>query len=177
LTESEFLAYVGAAAGLLGAVTGIAGAVMGFVSYRRSNEMKALDLRLQLAKVVLQLFHEIDGVGELIERARKSRIAVSAATGRRGSEAFERFIRQAEADEASLAVLNEAFDELNVDHSDASETDLEHKIVEAHALETTLGAIRERYTTALAEDDRDRDQIREDHRARGAARSRDGHNG
>jgi len=34
----------------VGMVTGISGAIMGYISYRRSGQIKALDLRLELAK-------------------------------------------------------------------------------------------------------------------------------
>jgi hypothetical protein len=166
LTEAELLSYAGVATGVIGAVTGIAGAVMGFISYRRTNEMKTLDLRLELMKLLVQLFHQVDSVGELIERAERSRQAVAAATGMRKSGAFERWLKQVEADRESLGVINEAFEELNVDHSAASATDLESKIVEAHALKTTLDAMHQKYSSALAEDDAQRGHIRESSRSR-----------
>ncbi|WP_157058448.1 hypothetical protein [Azoarcus sp. CIB] len=46
MTDSDLLAYVGAITGVIGAITGIAGAVMGYFSYRKTNEIKALELRL-----------------------------------------------------------------------------------------------------------------------------------
>lgn len=58
MSDGELLSYVVAVTGVVGAVTGIAGAVMGFISYRRSKEMKTLDLRLELMKLLTQLFHE-----------------------------------------------------------------------------------------------------------------------
>ncbi|RMD18436.1 hypothetical protein EA837_03210, partial [Klebsiella pneumoniae] len=42
--------YVGVVTGLVGMMTGISGAVMGYLGYRRSNQIKALDLRLALRK-------------------------------------------------------------------------------------------------------------------------------
>ncbi|BDD94274.1 MULTISPECIES: hypothetical protein [unclassified Pandoraea] len=36
--------------GYVGVVTGVAGMAMGFRGYRRSNQIKALDLRLELRK-------------------------------------------------------------------------------------------------------------------------------
>jgi len=35
--------YVGAVAGVVGMLTGIFGAIMGYIGYRRSNQIKALD--------------------------------------------------------------------------------------------------------------------------------------
>lgn len=166
MTEAELLSYAGAVTGGIGAVTGIAGAVMGYISYRRTNEMKTLDLRLELMKMLVQLFHQVDSVGELIDRAERSRNAVAAAIGMRKSGAMERWLRQLNADRESLSTLNAAFDELNVDHSSATATDLETKIVEAHALKTTLDAIHQKYSAALADDDAQRAHIRESSRSR-----------
>lgn len=128
--------------------------------------MKTLDLRLELMKLLVQLFHEMDGVGDLVDRAEKSRSAVAAATGLLGSGAFEHWIKQVGADRQSLQVLNEAFEEMNVDHSAAGATELEGKIVEAHSLKTTLAAMREKYSASLSEDDTERGHIREDTRLR-----------
>lgn len=37
-------------------VTGIAGAIMGYVSYRKSSQIKALDLRIELKRAVVNTF-------------------------------------------------------------------------------------------------------------------------
>lgn len=173
MIETELLSYIGAATGVVGAVTGIAGAAMGFISYRRSNQMKTLDLRLELMTLVVQLFHDMDAVGALIEQAVRSKKAVASATGRRG-DVLQRWLKQAEADRESVSTLNEMFDELNVDHSSANAEALESRIVEAHALKSTLANIQQKYASILAEADKEREYIREDVRSRAASSGRPG---
>lgn len=86
----------------------------------------------------------------------------------RKSGPFERWSRQVEADLQSLESLNEAFEELNADHSMAGTTELEKMIVGAHALKATFEALHQKYSSALADDDAKRANIREDARFRGA---------
>jgi hypothetical protein len=47
MAEPHCTGYVGIATGIVGSITGIAGEIMGYVSYRRSNNIKALDVRLE----------------------------------------------------------------------------------------------------------------------------------
>ena len=83
------LALIGAVTGVLGAVTGIAGFVLGVIGYRRSNQIKALDLRLELRKRRADLQLMLDDLAPLLHRAQGSRGAVLAATGLARSGAHE----------------------------------------------------------------------------------------
>lgn len=45
--------YVGMVTGVIGAVTGVAGGILGYIGYRKTNEIKSLDLRIELKKELL----------------------------------------------------------------------------------------------------------------------------
>lgn len=62
MEEPQWFAYIGAATGVVGAITGIAGAVLGFLGYKKSNEVKVLDLRLELRRTAVDIQH---GISEL----------------------------------------------------------------------------------------------------------------
>jgi len=160
MSNTELLSYVGAVTGVIGAVTGIAGAAMGYFSYRKTGEIKAIELRLELMKTGVQVFQNAEDLAGLLTRAKKSREAVLAAMGMRNSGAHERWLRQHTADEESLASINESVDELNVDYSKAQLHQLEGALGEVHTLRTIVSGITERYLTSFAEDDRNREFIR-----------------
>ncbi len=80
MSEPDWMGYVGMATGIIGAITGISGAIMGYVSYRRSNSLKSLDLRIELRKAINVAQSNLQQLEKLIEHANKSREAVASAT-------------------------------------------------------------------------------------------------
>lgn len=78
MLNSNSFNYVGVITGVIGAITGISGAIMGFVSYRRSGHMKALDLRIELRKSISDLHDSAQSLPSLLDLAQKSRIAIAA---------------------------------------------------------------------------------------------------
>lgn len=160
MSNTEMLSYVGALTGVIGTIAGIAGSVMGYFSLRRTGEIKALELRLELVKAATDVFQKIDSVGDLLARAKKSRDAVAAATGMYHSGARQVWLRQFEADHESLNSINESFDELNVDFSSFSLRELERSISKLYGLRTFLDGIAQRNAQLIAEDDLSREVIR-----------------
>src|SRR6266508_6461106 len=55
MPDPASLSIIRAVTGLIGGITGIAGLVVGYIGYRRSQQIKALDLRLELRKQVSDL--------------------------------------------------------------------------------------------------------------------------
>lgn len=166
MSETEVLSYVGAITGAVGALTGIAGAIMGYLSYQKSNEVKELDLRLELTKLCQDTFFRADGLGELMAGAKRSREAVAAAMGTRQSGAMTKWQRQYENDENSLGDINESIDELNIDYSSADIKAMEKAIGEIHGLRSIVISISDRYTASIEEDDRNRTFLRDQAHAR-----------
>jgi hypothetical protein len=80
MTGSDWTGYVGM-------VTGLIGATMGFIAYRRSNQIKALDLRIQLRKDLTSGHESIATLRDLTNRADRSRRHIQAARGLTGSGA------------------------------------------------------------------------------------------
>ena len=61
--------YVGMATGIIGAITGVAGMILGYVSYKHSNTLKSLDLRLELRKAVNDR-HSAADIGTVVKLMR-----------------------------------------------------------------------------------------------------------
>tara|TARA_R110001599_G_scaffold64023_4_gene179388 strand:+ start:64708 stop:65217 length:510 start_codon:yes stop_codon:yes gene_type:complete len=166
MKNTDLLSYIGAITGLIGTITGIAGAVMGYLSYRKTNEIKALELRLEIMKTGVDAFQKAEDLVDLLARAKRSRNAVAAAMGMRQSGAYERWVRQHTVDEESLSAINESVDQLNVDYSKAPLRELEQAIGEIQSLKTIVNCIMERYLGSIVEDDRNRESIRQQAHAR-----------
>src|SRR3990172_4173107 len=105
MAEPHWTAYVGMAAGILGAITGISGAVMGFVSYRLSRNIKVLDLRLELRKLINEIEVSLARLPGLLDYANQSRQRVAAMTGQAG--ALQLWNQQFEQDKVRLTELAE----------------------------------------------------------------------
>ena len=155
------LGIIGTVTGIVGAITGLVGLVLGWTNYTRLQQIKALDLRLELRKLVSDVRADVEALPTLLERAQASRSAVRAAMGR-GQQSGDNMIWKGEL-ESDLKIVQALAREL----PDAKETyrrskhqELENKLVEAHTLAAKVAQLRKKYETALASDDRDRDYIR-----------------
>lgn len=158
---------IGTVTGIIGAITGPAGCVIGWINYRRSQEVKTLDLRLELRREISSVRVDVEAFSALLEPARKSRSAVSAALGI-GPQSSVNLIWKANLENDVKAVQG-----LMSELPDAMETyqrskpqELENKLVEIRVLTAKAAQLRNRYQTALASDDKDRDHIRADTRRR-----------
>jgi hypothetical protein len=79
--ERSIMVSFATVTGIVGAITGPAGSVLGWISYRRSQRVKALDLRLELRKQVSDLRAVVEALPDLLNQSRASRTAVNAAMG------------------------------------------------------------------------------------------------
>lgn len=166
MADADLLSYIGAISGVIGAVTGLAGATVAYISYRKTEKLKSLDLRLELRKAVARLQAEVDELPALVDRTEKSRMAVASATGMLRSGAMTMWEAQWEADRKSIEPVQAGVKELNIDHAESTPIELEAKLVEAHGLQSAISRLKESCASCLAEDDRQRNHLREDLRAR-----------
>lgn len=144
----------------VGMVTGISGAIMGFISYRRSNSLKSLDLRLELRKAVNQLHQKTKQTNELIIEANKSRRAVASAMGQFRSGRMELWDKDVEADQQLLTNLNAETPDESEAFSGLTAEALEAKLVEVHRIHGEITSVSEKYAAAIEEDNEMRRHIR-----------------
>lgn len=159
MADSDFLGYTGVITGVIGAITGIAGSVLGYIAYRRSDQLKALDLRLELRKGVTSLAADANELLPLLNKAKKSKQAVAAATGSYKSGATEKWVAECDADISKVTALIQTLPNPVDQHLDLSPASLETKLVEVHGLQETVSRFRKRYEDSIAVDGNDRAQI------------------
>ncbi|GAO37738.1 hypothetical protein SCT_3174 [Sulfuricella sp. T08] len=170
MSEPAWLSYAGAITGTIGAITGIAGATMGYISYRRSGQMKALDLRLELRKAVNELRTAVQNLPSLLERAKNSHTAVASAIGHLGSGALQQWLSECEADLSAAKTLEAEVPDPSANYEHLAHSELETKLVAVHSLQSKATRLSEKYHAALAADDKEREQIRADVRVRTQAK-------
>ena len=164
MSEQTWLAYIGAIAGIVGAVTGIAGAVVAVLAFRRTSELKSLDLRLELRRTESTLRSDIQDLVPLLERAKKSRTKLAAAQGSFNSGATAHWLSQWDSDLAEANQLVAGTTALDIDCSGFSQAKLEARLVTVHKLQHQVAQLSGKYDVSLAEDDSGREQLRADQR-------------
>jgi hypothetical protein len=166
MAEPAWLSYAGAVSGAVGAITGIAGAVMGYISYRRTEALKTLDLRLELRRAETDLRREVEDLPKHLNYAKRSRTAVASAAGRLQSGAMKKWLEEWDADLALAKAMAASVPSRSSDYVALDQAALEEKLIKAHAAAGNVRALRGKYDATLASDDKEREQIREDLRVR-----------
>ena len=166
MPDPASLSIIGAVAGIVGAITGIAGFVLGYISYRRSQQIKALDLRLELRKQASDLRAMVEELPDLLQRSRQSRMAVLSATGMLRTGAFEVWKAAWESDMVGARALASELPSASDNYQNSKHRDLEGKLVEVHALASKATGLRDKYLGELVADDKEREHIRADARVR-----------
>ncbi|MBI3571110.1 MAG: hypothetical protein HY082_08405 [Gammaproteobacteria bacterium] len=156
------------ATGIIGAITGISGAIMGYVSYRRSNSLKSLDLRIELRKAINVAQSDLQQLEKLIEYANKSRERVASATGKFKSGMMEKWKQEVEADKSAVKQLFQNVPAADKSYDDLTPKALESTLVEVHRHQVQIDKLSKKYDTAVRADDEEQKHIREDVRAQHA---------
>ncbi|MBB4133402.1 hypothetical protein [Xanthomonas sp. 3075] len=164
MSEQSWLAYIGAIAGIIGAIIGIVGAVVAIQAFRRTGELKALDLRLELRRTESTLRSDIQDLIPLLELAKKSRTRLAAAQGNFHSAATTHWLCQWDADVAEAKKLVAGASALDIDCSSFSQAELEARLVTVHKLQRQLAQLSGKYQSSLAADDSGREHLRADQR-------------
>jgi hypothetical protein len=171
MAEPHWTGYIGMITGLIGAITGIAGAIMGYISYRRSNRLKALDLRLKLRKAVNDVHADLEGLNELIDDANGSRRAVFAARGMVRSGAMKIWENTVKVDKAKIGELFKSAPNVESTYESLEAKELESELVAVHKLKSEIRVLLDKYSEAIRSDDEQRKQMREDQRVRHSPRT------
>jgi hypothetical protein len=152
--------WFGVVTGGLGAVTGIAGFILGYVAYRRSEELKALDLRLELRNGEADLRGTVEELPALLRHARASRAEVLGAMGLSDSGALQSFVAAWEEDLKTAGAMVVSLPKEANDYQGVGHRDLETGLVEVHVQQRRAGALRDKYQEHLARDEKQAQEFR-----------------
>ena len=157
MSDVAWLSIVGAVGGVIGALTGIVGSVLGYMGYRRAQDVKALDLRLELRKAASDARGIVGGLPDLIERAKLSRVQEFVEQGRGGSGAMNAWTASCDADRKQVDSLKDELSELDQDHTALTDhARLESVLASVYDLKRRASEMQAKYEEELANDRRTR---------------------
>jgi hypothetical protein len=148
MSDPIWLSYIGAG-------TGIVGAVLGYIGYRQSREMKAVDLRLQLGQAENELRVSLEHLPELMAFAQNSRQRVSAMSGQAGALHAWNNMYDIDREAAASVTAELAAEEAN--YETLKPRALAAKVVALHRLNLQAARLTAKYNASLAEDARARE--------------------
>ena len=166
MADPHWTSYVGMITGIVGAITGISGAVMGYVGYRKSNEIKSLDLRLELRKSINDFESSLSQIEKLLPYVNKSRERVASAIGNYHSGAMVIWKEAYEKDQLELNQISDEAQKINNELVGLSPAELEAELVRIHKFQNQLNVLEAKYDKALVSDDKERERIKNRHEPR-----------
>lgn len=139
--------------GVVGMVTGVVGAVTGRKAYQRSNQIKALDLRIEAEKARVNLQVAIGTLRDLIPAATTSRMAVLAMSAAANSSMAAQWDARAAADTAALNEIASKAPAETVEYEGWSAESLAQELVRVHGLNLSVSDTTAKYRAELTADD------------------------
>ncbi|MCC5069198.1 hypothetical protein LLE67_15340 [Xanthomonas campestris] len=164
MSEQNWLGYIGAIAGIIGAITGVAGAVFALLAFRRTGQLKSLDLRLELRRTESTLQSDIHDLLPLLERSKASRTRLASAQSMFNSGAIKNWLSQWNKDMALADELVNSSSVLEVDCYTMSQMELESRLVTVHKLQRSVSDITNKYEQFLMEDEAGLQQVHANNR-------------
>ncbi|MEZ8826394.1 hypothetical protein AB6E04_18725 [Vibrio amylolyticus] len=163
MSEINWIDYVGVAFGLVGAIAGCTGAFISYKNYKKVQQVKSLDLRIELRRTINEVKALLVETESLLPRAYKSRLSVHSATGMLGSGAAANWKAEHKKDLQSLESIKERFSRAESNLSTDSYVALEHKLDAIDQLKLDLLPIVNKYQVAFKEDNKARERIKDHH--------------
>src|SRR5258708_39513698 len=156
---NEWLPYGGGVTGIVGMITGVTGACLGYLGYRRSGRMKALDLRLELRKVETATRAILEQLPALINRAQASRTSAHVSGGSFGSSNQAAWVQECENGRADVDDLLNELPATGDDYRTLSPEELESRLVAIDVLQAKASRIRDKCHGTIVADGKWRESL------------------
>jgi hypothetical protein len=150
----DWLGYAAAISGFIGAATGIA-------AYKKANQIKSRDWRIDLRRAECDLRTTVEELPHLMQTALGSHENIANVTGELKTGSFEAWKREWEIDSAAVDALTAAKPDTANDHAGVTDPELESRLIAVHGLASQATRLRDKYRGSLARDERERDIRRE----------------
>lgn len=144
----------------VGLVGGVVGTVSGCLAYRRTGQLKVLDLRLDLRKIDADNRSLVESLPNQLDLAKRSHERVLAALGSVNSGAMVHWKTEWDKDVDATHALKGELPAKDAHYRGVAADELETLLVAGHTLQAKAKAIADKYAASLANDDRDREFIR-----------------
>ncbi|RJP81237.1 MAG: hypothetical protein C4522_05760 [Desulfobacteraceae bacterium] len=162
---SEWFNEIALGSGLIGSFTGIAGAIVSYKSYKKVNQIKVLDLRIELKRSIADALSDFNKLLEQMETSNQSRIRLNATRGLTDSSIMKKWKDNYNMDQKAVNSIRPELPNEHDEYDKLNPEGLEIKLIEIHKLNKKIQNLYQKYTSALAADEESRRQIQEDRRA------------
>ena len=142
----------------IGILTGLIGTFIGIAAYVRSNQIKKLDLRLELRKGLGDAHEALSTLRAVMEAAANSRPRVLAMRGLGKSGNMVAWEQSIAADRVRMEEIAVTLRSEGGDFTTLSPEQLESEIVSSHRIKASLSTLVDKYRGELAADDEARRQ-------------------
>ena len=150
--ELQWTSYVAIVTGGIGAITGIAGSTMGYIAYRRSNQIKKSDRRLDLHSRRNDIESAYNELLDILPRAREAHRSITHPPGVSSSPKMDRFDTQLQQDGAVAGRMNVQLRSEGDDYSSMSLQELEDVLVRLDRIKHQLDSLVTKYRASIQED-------------------------
>ena len=140
--------------------TGIFGSIVGYIAYRRTNEIKKSDRRLNVHKVRNDVHFAAKGLHELLPKALKSRKRVMNFRGLYQSGAMEVYRDEHKKDVNRAKELSSQIPPADTNYDSMNLQQLEQEWVSLDRIKSQVDELLAKYQDSLQQDQRDREQFR-----------------
>ncbi len=151
MTEIDWPDYVGVVSGVIGMITGSFGAIIGYKSYKKSNEIKALDLRLELRKKISDFEAAYHHLENLLPEANRAMLANLSARNMLNSSFKDKWDLEYENDMNDLDLISESMPDSDLDYTNYSTGKLETELVNIHQLLNSVEDLKRKYVSCINE--------------------------
>ncbi|MGH9694628.1 MAG: hypothetical protein ACRD5Z_10825 [Bryobacteraceae bacterium] len=165
MANHDWSTYVGVIGGVVGMLAGVGGFVLGILAFRRTGQLKALDLRLELRRCERSLRSDAGGIVQLLEGSKASHTRLGAAQGNYRSGAMQHWLVEWGTDLASAESLVQQVATLGTFNDAMSQAELEASLNAVQNLQHELAKLSAKYSGSLDKDDVGRAQLHVDQRA------------
>jgi len=144
VAEPHWMSYVGVA-------TGVVAIIISIMNYRKINNLKVLDLRLELRKAVSEARVSIKQLSDLIHAADRSRMNNLSARGISGGQTAS-WKGEVKEGHAKLGALNQRVPAEGLDFKTLGQSELESELVAVHKCQKELEVLRDKFESAMNSD-------------------------
>ena len=164
MASQDWLTFISVIGGAVGALTGIGGLVLAILAFRRTGQLKSLDLRLELRSCERALRSDASDIVQLLENAKASHTRLGAAQHNYHSGAMQHWLTEWGTDLARAKSLSQQVAALGTAGKALSQAGLEARLNEVQNLQHELAKLSGKYSGLLAKDDVGRAQLHADQR-------------
>ncbi len=144
----------------VGAITGVSAILISINANKKVNDIKSLDLRVELKKDIVTLKKEFEELKSIIVLANQSREAISAAKGVFNSGMMEKWKRDIITDTEIINNIKGGLPRSEEECQSYSLVQLESELINIHSLLFDIRSLSEKYKKTMQSDEKDSDYLR-----------------